>query len=92
VVLIQDLDQLPSVSGIYLVHSQYGEIVYIGQSTNIKNRWKSGHHKLSKIISFYGSDVKITWAEVPPHRLNHAEYIAIKFYNPSLNRKLPSIV
>lgn len=91
-VSIRNLDQLPSISGIYLVHNMNSEVIYIGQSCNIRERWKCGHHKMSEIISLYGTNIEISWAAIPKNRLNHAEYIAVKFYKPHLNKTTPSIV
>lgn len=89
---IQNIRDLPTICGLYLVLNRDHKVVYIGQSKNIQERWKTGHHKLSDIINNYGTNVKIIWVEIPQNRLNHAEYLAIKFYNPHLNKKMPPIV
>ncbi|GAB2776342.1 exonuclease domain-containing protein [Salinimicrobium soli] len=36
--LIQILDDLPSITGVYYLHDSEGEIIYIGKSRNIKKR------------------------------------------------------
>jgi DNA polymerase-3 subunit epsilon len=36
--LKQILNNLPNITGVYYVHNQQGEIIYIGKSKNIKNR------------------------------------------------------
>ncbi|WGD34782.1 exonuclease domain-containing protein [Olleya sp. YS] len=36
--LIDIIDQLPSITGVYYMHKEDGEIIYIGKSKNIKNR------------------------------------------------------
>ncbi len=32
------IDELPSVTGVYYIHNEHGEIIYIGKSKNIKHR------------------------------------------------------
>lgn len=34
----QIIDELPSVTGVYYIHNEKGDIIYIGKSKNIKNR------------------------------------------------------
>ena len=34
----QIIDELPSVTGVYYIHNDKGDIIYIGKSKNIKNR------------------------------------------------------
>lgn len=90
---IQDLETLPPVCGLYLVLNEKNEVIYIGKSINIKKRWMRGHHKLNEILKNYGyENIKVRWVEIPEKRLNHAEYLAVNFYKPSLNRRKPSIV
>ncbi len=36
--LVQILDELPSITGVYYLHNQQGEIIYIGKSKNIRKR------------------------------------------------------
>ncbi|RAJ17130.1 DNA polymerase-3 subunit epsilon [Olleya aquimaris] len=36
--LIDIVDQLPSITGVYYMHKEDGEIIYIGKSKNIKSR------------------------------------------------------
>lgn len=36
--LKQILNDLPNITGVYYIHNQAGEIIYIGKSKNIKNR------------------------------------------------------
>ncbi|MGB6267736.1 MAG: exonuclease domain-containing protein [Olleya sp.] len=36
--LIDIVDNLPSITGVYYMHKEDGEIIYIGKSKNIKNR------------------------------------------------------
>lgn len=89
---ITEPELLPKVSGIYLVRSANGEVVYIGKANNIYQRWKNGHHKFSEIVKECGTEAYISWTEVPKWLLNRAEHSAVSFYKPKLNLKMPSIV
>lgn len=83
-----DLNQLPVVSAIYRVwHNE--EIIYVGQTTNLRKRWKN-HHKLSEIIKNYGFDWTIDWVEIDPANLDRAEAFAYRYFKPKLNSKNPS--
>jgi excinuclease UvrABC nuclease subunit len=89
---ITQLHLLPRVSGIYKVVDTHGNVIYIGQSINIYERWNKGHHKLSEIINQYGTEVYLEWVEVPEWLLNRVENTAVSFYQPKLNSKTPPIV
>lgn len=89
---IQEIDKLPNICGLYLVVNSDGKVIYIGQAIDIYQRWAGGHHRLSDIIKYYGVNASIRWVKIPQHRLNHAEYLAVKFYQPFLNRRMPPIV
>lgn len=51
--LVRILDDLPSITGVYYLHNQEGEIIYIGRSKNIRKRvnqhFTTDQHKLKKI-------------------------------------------
>ncbi|MEH2167448.1 MAG: GIY-YIG nuclease family protein [Nostoc sp.] len=49
-----NLSQLPKCSCIYFV-IQDSRIIYIGQTTNLADRW-TGHHKLSQLIPILYED------------------------------------
>jgi excinuclease UvrABC nuclease subunit len=91
-VQITDIHLLPRSCGIYKVCNQAGEVLYIGQSKNIFERWKHGHHKLSEIIQLCGSNAFIGCIQVQEWLLNRAENAAISFYKPKLNSKKSPVV
>lgn len=70
---------LPCSSGIYLVIRK-NEVLYIGKSANIRDRWKS-HHQSSLVEEFD----RIAWWELPKESLNEAELRLIERFNPCLN-------
>ncbi|MAN29125.1 MULTISPECIES: exonuclease domain-containing protein [Mesonia] len=51
--LIRIIDELPSSTGVYYMHNEEGDVIYIGKSKNIKKRinqhFTSDNHKSKKI-------------------------------------------
>ncbi|MCF4100946.1 GIY-YIG nuclease family protein [Gillisia sp. M10.2A] len=51
--LVQILDDLPSITGVYYLHNEQGEIIYIGKSKNIRKRinqhFTNEHHKAKEM-------------------------------------------
>lgn len=83
-----DLENLPAVSAIYRVRYE-GEVVYVGQTKNLKQRWKA-HHILAQLMQHYGTDWTLEWTEIAPRHLNRAEAFAHRYFRPALNRQNPS--
>ncbi|WP_206603104.1 Arm DNA-binding domain-containing protein [Leptolyngbya ohadii] len=57
---LADKEYLPTISGVYFLLNKYGEVLYIGQSTNICDRWKS--HGWSEDIR---EGLRIAWLAIP---------------------------
>ncbi|MEO0803132.1 MAG: GIY-YIG nuclease family protein [Cyanobacteria bacterium J06642_2] len=91
-VSICNINLLPKASGIYKVRDPLGEVVYVGQSINIYQRWKNGHEKFPIIIERYGLESTIEWTLIPRWLLNRAENAAVAFHEPELNARTPSVV
>lgn len=91
-VSLAELDQLPETSGIYLVTTAEGVVVYVGQSRNLYKRWKGGHHKLADLVATYGSGLLIRWVELPEWLLNRSEHSTYSSYKPAMNRCTPPVV
>ncbi|HSI69146.1 MAG TPA: exonuclease domain-containing protein [Gillisia sp.] len=51
--LVQILDDLPSITGVYYLHNEEGEIIYIGKSKNIRKRvnqhFTNDHRKAKEV-------------------------------------------
>lgn len=51
--LIQIIEELPSITGVYYLHNNEGEIIYIGKSKNIRKRinqhFTNDHHKAKEV-------------------------------------------
>ena len=90
IISIRSIDNLPEVSGIYKVidFRSNKQVIYVGQSKNIRNRWEK-HEKLTKFLcDGYDLDsLFIEWIEVLEENLNSAESLAIRFYKPKYNKK-----
>lgn len=50
-VALEDRGTLPEVSGIYFATLQTGEVLYVGKSVCIRQRWLS-HHKIDELRPF----------------------------------------
>jgi DNA-binding Xre family transcriptional regulator len=82
-VLLADRKQLPQTAGIYFAIDGDGVVQYIGQSTNLRQRWLN-HHRKSALDGI--SNVQIAWIEVSePSLLREIEEALIEYFNPPLN-------
>lgn len=76
---------LPPVCGIYFVVT--GEqVVYVGLSNNIKNRW-ANHHILQRCTSLQeqGTKLSIVWFEAEECLLEEVEWQIVSRLRPTLN-------
>lgn len=81
---IARFSELPSFAGIYLVIDGRGVLLYIGQSVDIRRRWKGNHH--CKTFLKGRKDVVIAWVEMENKSERLAtETLLIKFYDPDFN-------
>lgn len=80
-----ELSFLPACSGIYIACSG-DQILYIGQSQNIKERWINKHHRFEDLSSF--NEVRIYWLNAPVGILDTLERAMVWQLRPSLNARL----
>jgi hypothetical protein len=74
---------LPAATGVYLVISGLGAVVYVGKSRNIQNRWMA-HHRLYDVSGIAGAH--IVWLLTEDERKAAAiEDELIERFNPPLN-------
>ena len=76
---IKNRHQLPACPAVYVV-CLCDEVLYVGQSRNLKNRWM-GHHRLKQ----FPPQCVIFWLVVSETYLRQVEYIAIEKLKPKLN-------
>lgn len=75
--------ELPNEPGVYFVATKKGSILYIGQSKDMRDRWKDGHHKALTCIRSGGHFIYYQYTEEPAD----LEAIYIEEYEPPLNGK-----
>ncbi|MHC5778947.1 GIY-YIG nuclease family protein [Nostoc sp.] len=61
-VSFQERKILPASSGIYFAISSNDKILYIGRSTNLRNRWKSHHREVQ--LKSQSEDIRLAWLQV----------------------------
>ena len=83
-VALEDKGQLPQSTGVYFV-TRKKAVLYIGQSLNIKERWK-GHHIFDAVSKL--DSVHVFYWQLPVSQLDDAERFLIDEYQPSFNRQL----
>jgi hypothetical protein len=78
-----DRSDLPPVPALYFVLSDRREVVYIGQTANLRERWKSHHRARQMTLGAY----RVHWKEIADEdqRLA-AEKAAIEYFRPLWNR------
>lgn len=75
---------LPHIAGIYFIISESQEILYIGYSTDIWERW--GHHHKRKLFSTLPS-LTIAWLEIKDsNNLKKLEVELISHFKPIHNK------
>lgn len=74
---------LPKCAAIYIAYKSEQEILYVGRSTNIQNRWVS-HHLYVQLQEI--GNVQLAWIEVSDiSMLSAVESALIEYYQPPLN-------
>ncbi len=82
-ILLEQRRGLPSCSGIYFAISADDEVLYIGRSVNLAQRWIS-HHRHPELEEI--GQVRIAWLEInEPNLLPAIEEALIDWFAPSLN-------
>ncbi len=84
-VSFDELNNLPSFSGIYIAFDSNNRFLYIGKANNILDRWKS-HHRKEQLAEINQTDaVRIAWFPWNKEDLSVAEDYLISRYQPLLN-------
>jgi GIY-YIG catalytic domain len=83
----QERDRLPNCSGIYVVADFNDFVWYVGQATNLKNRWIGrSHHRYPQLVrSCRKLGHKIYWKFFPADQLTEQERYYITLFRPELN-------
>lgn len=75
----------PDCAGIYFAMNRDGEVLYIGRSINICQRWRQ-HHRYSQLEKIGG--VRVAWLEIKNQSdtlLIGLEAELIEYFDPPLN-------
>ena len=86
-VYLLDKDKLPNCACIYFVSDSKGQILYIGRTVNLVERWRE-HHRFNQLKRFNRKDrVSISWMTCSNdiNTLSSLENELIKLYKPPLN-------
>lgn len=86
-VYLLDKDNLPSCAAIYFVSDSKGQILYIGRTINLVERWRN-HHRFNQLKRFNRkSCVSISWMTCSSdiNTLSNLESSLIELYKPPLN-------
>ena len=73
---------LPNKAAVYFIIQETGEILYIGASVRLKQRWEA--HLKARIAEEMGA-TRVAWMLVPDAMLDQVEALMIRHYLPALN-------
>ncbi|MBO1048406.1 MAG: GIY-YIG nuclease family protein [Dolichospermum sp. DEX182a] len=82
-----DKDRLPNCAAIYFVSDSKNQIIYIGRTVNLVERWKA-HHRFNQLKRFNRKNpINISWliCSNDIETLSNLENEFIKLYKPPLN-------
>lgn len=82
-----DKDRLPNCAAIYFVFDSKGQIIYVGRTINLVERWKA-HHRFNQLKRFNRKNtLSISWLTCSNdiENLSNLEKEFIKLYKPPLN-------
>lgn len=78
---------LPTVQCVYFVLSSKNQVLYIGQTKNLANRWRT--HTLYKALKTL-NNIRIVWMQISDESLLlEVEEILINHYQPEFNLNKP---
>lgn len=87
-VYLLEKDSLPSCAAIYFVSNSSGQVLYIGRTVNLVERWRE-HHRFNQLKRLNQKDhVRISWLTCPNdiNTLSRLENELIALHKPVLNR------
>ncbi|MBD2778755.1 GIY-YIG nuclease family protein [Iningainema tapete] len=86
-VYLLEKDKLPNSAAIYFVSDSKGQILYIGRTVNLVERWRD-HHRFNQLKRFNRKDrLSISWMTCSNdiNTLSNLENQLINLYKPPLN-------
>lgn len=89
-VMMSELDYLPTCSGVYFAIEEVEQVAYVGQSCNIRQRWRAHHVEgdLCDLSDLHSARrVKIAWFETAGGEdISTLERLLILRFRPRLNK------
>lgn len=83
---LQERRSLPECAAVYFVLNSSDEILYIGGTVNLAQRWVA-HHRWYQLIEMGDDGIRLCWLECSePTLLPEIEASLIKHFQPTLNR------
>jgi len=91
-VAMSELRYLPESNGVYFVIEEGGQVVYIGQSVNIRQRWRN-HHVQPDLCDLADLEaarrIRVAWFLTPnADETGEIETLLIRRFRPRLNSSL----
>ena len=82
--LLQERRSLPECAAVYFVLNSSDEILYIGATVNLAQRWLA-HHRWHQLVEM-GDGIRLAWLEYSePALLAEIEAALINHFQPTLN-------
>lgn len=79
--------EMPASAGIYAAFARDGELLYIGQSLNLRRRWLN-HHRQDLMAA---GMAELRWTSCQSRDVHELEALLINALRPSLNRTVPAV-
>jgi len=80
---LEERAELPHIHAVYFVVSSSGEVLYVGQTSDLYRRWQA-HHRFRQ--SLQAGATRLVWIAVDdPSELYESEEIAIEHFRPLWN-------
>lgn len=79
--------RLPQIRGIYFVLNAHNEVLYIGQSKNLRSRWLNRtHHRYNELAHL--NDLRLAYLKVTgSNPLSPIERALVDYFKPRMNNK-----
>jgi hypothetical protein len=77
--------KLPNIPAVYFALGEGNEVLYIGKSVSLLNRWwGKSHHRFAQLESL--GSVRLAWIELESKEfLDEVEQVLIEYFSPAMN-------
>jgi excinuclease UvrABC nuclease subunit len=81
-VLFAEREALPKISAVYFALSMTGEVLYVGATNDLRQRWRT-HHRIPRLETL--GCTSIAWYACPEEATAELECAMIQHFQPPLN-------